>query len=303
MIETIRDMGLGKMRNIFSINRVLNRNTIQLTTENCAVSLVRYLSQGERNGRVFVIGDIHGEFLSLMSALHAVDFNFDNDLAIFVGDILDRGKNSGKCLDLLQEPWVRSTFGNHEWMMLDTVDKTGLITGNISEWVSNGGEWALGESQEDLAKWRHHLLDRVPLYWILERRDMSLVLVCHAEPEPAYLADVIALKDRQVSVQALGGSQTIWGRSIIYNALSDKLKHKQYNIIKQFKDILFSAHGHTPVETPIWINNQLFTDTGAVSGRRLTLVDIDVAAPGLSKGIYSWDVLSQKLLSIAAYDL
>jgi len=132
--------------------------------ENCSIDLVRSLPYAERNGRLFVGGDIHGEFHALMSALHALDFDFDKDLVLLVGDIHDRGPNSPNCLELLQEPWLLSTIGNHEWMLLSVVTDTGDISYSkksaLDTFMANGGEWILDKPAEVRLKWRNLLLER-----------------------------------------------------------------------------------------------------------------------------------------------
>ena len=276
--------------------------------ENPRVSLVGYLPAEKRKGRLFVIGDVHGEYGALLSALHAADFDFEKDQALLAGDIHDRGRESEKCLNLLEEPWAHSTLGNHEYMLLNTLDETGAIIGleynALYQWISNGGDWAFNSKLEDRARWRQRLLDSVPLYWIVERKDKKRVLVCHAEPEPAYLADVLALKNRPIPLQSLHGSRTIWGRDIIYTAMRDESPlHHEYQAPVPAAEVLFSVHGHTQVRTPTWVGNLLFADTGAVFGNALTLVDIDLAVPGQPNGIYSWDISSKKLLVDAAVAL
>ncbi len=53
--------------------------------------------------RLFVVGDLHGCYDELMYELKTVDFNFSKDLVISVGDLVDRGKDSLKCLELVKE--------------------------------------------------------------------------------------------------------------------------------------------------------------------------------------------------------
>ena len=67
-------------------------------------------------GRLFVVGDIHGCYDELMQGLEQVNFDFQNDLLIAVGDLVDRGSDSLKCLNLIDEPWFKAILGNHEEM-------------------------------------------------------------------------------------------------------------------------------------------------------------------------------------------
>lgn len=274
----------------------------------CGVRLVRGLSAAERAGRVFAVGDLHGEYEALMQALRALAFNFSADRILLVGDIHDRGRSSGKCLDLLHEPWVLSVAGNHELMLLESIASDGALMEGGSDvvemWMANGGEWALEAPPLKRADWRRLVLDSVPLYWVVERRDGRKALVCHAEPDPDCLADVVMLTSRTVPVSQLRGSATVWGRRILRIAGDTEMPREQKKqLLKPVEGVLFSVHGHTQLKTAGWVQNLLFADTGAVFGNYLTLVDLDHAIPGRSNGIYAWDIASERLLSYAASNI
>jgi serine/threonine protein phosphatase 1 len=68
-------------------------------------------------GKDYVIGDLHGCFGLLQRLMAEVNFNYANDRVFSVGDIIDRGPESFRCLELLAEPWFFAVQGNHELMM------------------------------------------------------------------------------------------------------------------------------------------------------------------------------------------
>ncbi|MEZ6058036.1 MAG: metallophosphoesterase family protein [Planctomycetaceae bacterium] len=82
------------------------------------------------SGRTIVIGDIHGCDVALETLLDALDLQ-SNDLVITLGDVIDRGPNSRRCIDLLLElqQTCRSVhlMGNHEEMFFSAM---------------HGGEWS-----------------------------------------------------------------------------------------------------------------------------------------------------------------
>lgn len=271
------------------------------------VNLVRYLPARERGGRVFVIGDLHGELNALMSALQAIDFDFDRDKVIFTGDLHDRGNQSAECLDLLQEPWASSTLGNHELMLLMAIDKEGEIDrakSDLDLWMANGGEWALDAPPQTRARWRKRVFECVPQYWIVERRDGKKLLVCHAEPEMVEIENVIAIKNRMIQIQTLKGNPALWGRRTLSIAeRSDLAPYIKDQLLLPVDGVYFSVHGHTCVNTASWIMNRLFIDTGAVLANRLTLVDIDQIIPGQTTGISAWDIYSGTMQHNASVQL
>lgn len=74
--------------------------------------------------RVLVIGDIHGEFKKLMSLYKKIEVT-DNDLVIFLGDYVDRGRENVKVLKFImsesQKENVIALCGNHEDMLLTDI--------------------------------------------------------------------------------------------------------------------------------------------------------------------------------------
>ncbi len=96
-------------------------------------------------GRCFVLGDLHGMFHSLEQLLAIAGFDPGRDLLWSLGDLLDRGPFSPRCLGLLEQPWFRAIRGNHEQLLLDAVDDHE----SWMTWTLNGGDWALGYPWDD----------------------------------------------------------------------------------------------------------------------------------------------------------
>lgn len=92
------------------------------------------------SGRLIAVGDVHGCDLALETLL-AVVAPQPQDCVVQLGDVIDRGPNSRRCIDLLLELRNRCRLihlmGNHEEMLLDA-----LAGGEWSRggWLSYGGE-------------------------------------------------------------------------------------------------------------------------------------------------------------------
>ena len=65
---------------------------------------IKYLEIDE-DVNVYVVGDIHGSYTLLKEKLKEVGFNFNTDLLIAVGDLVDRSQENEKCVGLLNEHW------------------------------------------------------------------------------------------------------------------------------------------------------------------------------------------------------
>ena len=57
----------------------------------------------EDDKRVFVVGDLDGNITKLKSELDKVDFNSQDDVLISLGDIIDRGEDSARLVEYMQE--------------------------------------------------------------------------------------------------------------------------------------------------------------------------------------------------------
>ena len=51
-------------------------------------------------GKDFIVGDIHGHYDLLMEGLERISFCKQNDRLFSVGDLIDRGPESLKCMSL-----------------------------------------------------------------------------------------------------------------------------------------------------------------------------------------------------------
>ncbi len=201
---------------------------------------------------IWLAGDLHGCFAPLMSELKKLKFNPYKDLLISVGDLIDRGPQSLKCLELIQQRWFFAIRGNHEQMAMD-----GLEHQQLSLWELNGGDWFEHCTPEEQAAARH-LLDachRLP-YVIEVDTDTGTHVIAHAD----YPAEHYQWQ------QPVDGHRVLWDRQ----RLSDHLAghHRPIDGADHF------WFGHTPLKHRYDALNQHYIDTGVVFGGALTLVQL-----------------------------
>ena len=70
------------------------------------------------NGRLIAIGDIHGCHLEFAELLNRVEITADDQL-ILLGDLVNRGPDSCKVIDLARQHHAISLLGNHELRLLN----------------------------------------------------------------------------------------------------------------------------------------------------------------------------------------
>jgi serine/threonine protein phosphatase 1 len=103
--------------------------------------------------RLIAIGDIHGELDQLNRLLNTVAPT-SNDRLVFLGDYIDRGKNSKGVIDRLirfREEFPDTVFirGNHDQMLLDTLIEAGATSGHRLRDQSSA--YRAGASESDIA--------------------------------------------------------------------------------------------------------------------------------------------------------
>tara|TARA_R110001632_G_scaffold22324_1_gene64262 strand:- start:2594 stop:3259 length:666 start_codon:yes stop_codon:yes gene_type:complete len=99
--------------------------------------------------KIIAIGDIHGELGKLKDLFAKLSFSKE-DTIVFLGDYIDRGKESKGVIDFILDLKDKCNLvalkGNHEQFALDTFkDPEGNMAGS---WVMNGGINTLTSYQE-----------------------------------------------------------------------------------------------------------------------------------------------------------
>jgi hypothetical protein len=240
------------------------------------------------NGRDFVIGDLHGSFTALEKLLEGLNFNPLKDRIFSVGDLVDRGPDSQRCLELLYEPWFHAVLSNHEQMMLQAFNggKMGYY------WLQNGGFWG----QKALSDWKKRhlqppagsslelfemldLVNELPFLITVQLKSGRKIHVIHAELPPDQIITDTDLVDPQkvvqyAQIQDRNGDWFLWSRFIYCDfyranlADEDKIKRIVANRcargIPIFNDQLSHiVSGHTIVQRPLTILGQTNIDTCA----------------------------------------
>lgn len=218
--------------------------------------------------RILAVGDVHGMYEKLIELMEKVQFNPNEDLMIFLGDYIDRGPQSLKCLDYIMElnnqypEQVICLKGNHEAMCSDYYRYEGnrqsfMMDGNdfqsVLIWLDNGGT----ETHKQFKKLRKFELVKrlrwmraLPIFYRFEN-----FYFCHAGIEP----NIPLEKQREKDL--------LWIRRWF---------------IKMYDGKNTIVVGHTPVQqldfkpVPQFLSkNIILCDTGSfVDGGKLSCVDV-----------------------------
>lgn len=90
---------------------------------------------------VWVVGDVHAHHLTMRALVERLELG-DDDWVVFLGDLIDRGPNAFAVVEtVMQHPNMVSVKGNHESMMVEHFNKSGIdaSTMDVRLWYRNGG--------------------------------------------------------------------------------------------------------------------------------------------------------------------
>jgi hypothetical protein len=116
------------------------------------------------NGRLIAIGDIHGCYQEFGDLLERLNLTKDDQL-VLLGDLVNRGPDTGKVIDLARAHRAISLLGNHELRLLNY-----RRTGDTSVLKEKDAETASKLLPEDWA-----YLEAMPLTHYVE--EMNTVFV------------------------------------------------------------------------------------------------------------------------------
>ena len=205
------------------------------------------MKKDQQKGRIFAVGDIHGQLRMLDELLAAIPLKPKEDLLVFLGDYIDRGPDAKGVVErlmFLERAGFRAVFlkGNHEVMLLDY-----LRGRNREKFLFNGGFATLqsyarpGQDPGEVSLPQDHLdfIQGLKLYY--QTGDTIFV---HAGLRPGIPladqdpADLLWIRDEFFS------SGYDWGKTIVF--------------------------GHTPFREPFLRDRLIGLDTGAAYGGGLT---------------------------------
>lgn len=193
---------------------------------------------------MIVIGDVHGEYKTLLDLLDKLP---QTEKICFVGDLIDRGPDSKKVIDLIIKNKWSTVLGNHEQMAVYDVR---LWSNNgAKETVNSFGSYDIMK-ESGILDW----FDELPLFIEWHRSDNQIFLISHSfadygdQTDPYYV---------------------LWERNAVYASLQNKdYERNDANFINVF--------GHTPADNVLKIfDKHYMIDTGCTYGNKLSAIDLE----------------------------
>lgn len=226
-------------------------------------NLIEFFNASEYN-RLFVVGDLHGCYEEFLDKLEQIKFDFNRDIVISVGDLVDRGRESFKCLELVKHPWFKAIRGNHEQMCLEAAIAPEMRAFH----QRHGGQW-LYDLSTNMYKDALKLCLDLPIVLEITFKGKIYGFI-HADINEN---DWNGFKQKLLESNYFSSNtqstlqRALWGRGRIRSAQNNK----NMEIISGINQIYL---GHTVIDAPTRVQNCLYIDTGCVFGGNLTLEEI-----------------------------
>ena len=229
---------------------------------------IKYIN-GDDYSNIYVVGDIHACYTQLKEKLKDAGFNYNKDLLIAVGDLVDRGNENEKCVGLLNEHWFISIKGNHE----DFCYK-GMMDDHIKFYhrmSNNGGEWFYN-LPENVMESVGKTLNQLPVLLEVKYKGKKFGFV-HADVP---VEDWELLKEMLMQGDSIGDRTVedycLWSRGIIQ-------KYEDYGYEPNIGQVDNVFLGHTVLSKVTQVGNCTFLDTGGVfkkfdNGYDLSIVNL-----------------------------
>lgn len=222
--------------------------------------------------KTYVIGDLHGGYRGLIECLNKVNFEYENDKLISVGDLCDGWSETHLIIKELKK--IKNcvhVMGNHdEWTIqgLGRRNKLGQMLHN-SAWLSQGGK-ATKDSYDSLSKEDQkeflEFLQAAKPYYIDEKNRLFV----HAGYNRGLSIDK---EDYSPEWEIERGGNDLWWDRTMWDNLN-----RGFHLEDPRYDKVFI--GHTPTlskctSKPINIGNVWNVDTGAAFYGPVTIMNVD----------------------------
>lgn len=198
------------------------------------------------NTKCYIISDVHGKYSELQQLIHDYSIN-EEDIVIFQGDLINKGKENIETLDYaLSRPNTYILLGNHEEVFVDYFLHNKSAAKLFLE--SAGGSWVFPQEPSIMKEYASKLNEKAILAIELNIDSFSLG-VCHAAVP---FNDWQEIRNDPFRYK----KRILWDESHFNAHLQGK-----YGMIKNIDGVMV---GHIPVESYKTIGNVIYMDTGSL---------------------------------------
>ncbi|QKF82187.1 metallophosphoesterase [Halarcobacter ebronensis] len=206
--------------------------------------------------KIYIIGDVHGCFKTLIALIKKLP---KNARICFVGDLIDRGSNSSKVVDFVKKNNFDCVLGNHELFMIEDTPK---ILENRdymleSKWIQRAGGYSTLKSYNRIDKIQSDVeyFKNLPLfieYKDIKTKDGRYLVVSHSSVEENW-------KFRDYPIDSFEYEE--FKHSTLFS------RYKNYD-----NKEIYNVYGHTPTTEPIIKEFRAQIDLGCCYSKNIGLI-------------------------------
>jgi serine/threonine protein phosphatase 1 len=234
--------------------------------------------------KTFVVGDLHGSYKGLVQALKRSKFNYKVDRLITLGDIVDGWEDSYRLIEELLKIDNRIDIrGNHDNDFHKFIETT-----------IHGCNWDMGGLSTAKSYGKKVLKDITVDFKYSEFFEKKYITNLNVGDIPKshsifFRRQVSHYKDKNNNLFIHGGFNKhvklchtlpytmMWDRHLMDQSLSAKATKTTLKFVEDFNKIFI---GHTPTlfwgtDTPIFADRIINLDTGAGSGGKVTIMNVE----------------------------
>lgn len=193
----------------------------------------------KKNG-IWVIGDVHGEYDKLIKLIGMLPKDANICLT---GDLVDRGKDSAKVVELVIQNDYLCVLGNHEQMMM----KSGADGGNWEEFYGQATVSSYAEFGDGLFEAHVEYFKTLPYFLHFEIEGYKPLVVSHSYIHHEWINKEYIYCEYD-------------GEDILWRHMHDK---KLFNSDRELENGIFNIFGHSTVYSPTVTDTYCMIDTGA----------------------------------------
>jgi len=236
---------------------------------------------------IYIIGDTHGCYKTVRALIEKLPKNAE---IIFVGDLVDRGKDSKKLIKFIRENNYKAVLGNHEYLMIEAVEfinNGGRISSTL--WFDNGYASTINSYNRDFKdkdllediKW----LKTLPLYLEYDIKDEKgrKLVISHA-PCLDHFTDMKNFDDEgeeflKEYLNDVNEEIFLWNRKFPQNIQREYFNIFGHNIVKYWirnKSGCLKVKPEVIQDTGILLDiskGYAAIDTGCIEGNTLTCIE------------------------------
>lgn len=216
--------------------------------------------------KIFAIGDIHGCASQLSTLLDRIPYDPTSDTLIFLGDYINRGKDSRAVLDILLElkescADIHFLKGNHEQELLEY-----STSGHMDSLRALRGMGV--EATVESYGARVHSLTGLGCFPLDHREFLHSLKFFHLQDDYLFIHADINKKILNCPIKESAGRMQ---RYTMETGLLSSRRLAQEQTTDFDTVVVF---GHIPFASPLLLADRIGIDTGAVYGNMLTAVEL-----------------------------